>query len=132
MYTPILLPSVAKPIWNHRSLQQLHVFICSACNILLNFLIRSQLTAETGSGVAVAGACCKGAYCKGVYCKGACREGAYREGACRKEGGIGGRVGIGGRAGIGASSGKDAFRPSRVPFLLHGASSTVYSGGVGE
>ena len=44
----------------------------------------------------------------------------------------GGRVGIGGKAGIGASSGKDAFRPSRVPLLLHKALSTVYSGGVGE
>ena len=34
--------------------------------------------------------------------------------------------------GIGASSGKDAFGPSGVPLLLHGASSVVYSGGVGE
>ena len=71
--------------------------------------------------MAVAGACCKG---------------ACREGACRKEGGIGGSVGIGGRAGgrasIGASSSKDAFRPSRVPLLLYGALSIVYSGGVGE
>ena len=41
-------------------------------------------------------------------------------------------VGIGGRVGIGASSGKDAFRLSGVPLLLHGASSVVYSGGVGE
>ena len=90
-------------------------------------MIRSQSIAETGSGVAVAGACCKGACCKGAY-----REGACREGACRKEGGIGGRVGIGGRAGIGVSSGKDAFRPSEVPLLLHRASSIVYSGGVGE
>jgi hypothetical protein len=63
-----------------------------------------------GSGVAVVGACC--------------------EGACRKEGGIGGRVGAGGGVGIGRRVGKDAFRPSRVP--LHGASSVVYSGGVGE
>jgi len=68
--------------------------------------------------VAVARACCKG--------------------ACRKKGdinnrvGIGGRVGISGRVGIGASSGKDVFRPSRVPLLLHGASSIVYSGGVGK
>src|SRR6266566_2472618 len=82
-------------------------------SIPLNFLIRSQSTAETGSGVAVVGACREGA----------CREGACGEGACRKEGGIGGRVavvgacregacregacckegGIGGRAGIGAS-----------------------------
>ena len=67
--------------------------------------------------MAVAGACCKG---------------ACREGACRKEGGIGSRVGIGGRVGIGAGSGKDAFRLSRVPLLLHGALSIVYSGGVGE
>jgi len=93
-------------------LQRLHVSIRLACNILLNFLVRSQSTAETGSGVAVAGAYYKGACCKGAY---------------RKEGGIGGRVGIsgrvsiGGRVGIGASSGKDAFRLSRVPLLLHGA-----------
>ena len=71
--------------------------------------------------MAVAGACCKE---------------TYRKGACRKEGGISGSVGIGGRAGgrvgIGASSSKDAFRPSRVPLLLHGALSVVYSEGVGE
>ena len=70
-----------------------------------------------GSSVAVVGAYYKGACCKG---------------ACRKEGSIGGRVGVGGRVGIGASSSKDAFRPTRVPLLLHGASSIVYSGGVGE
>ena len=72
--------------------------------------------------MAVAGACCKGA----------CREGACREKACRKEGSISGRVGIGGRAGIGASSGKDIFRLSKVPLLLHKALSIVYSKGVGE
>src|SRR6266576_1435797 len=75
LHTPILSPSVARPIWNHRSLQRLHVSIYSACSILLNFLIRSQSTAETGSSVAVVGAC---------------REGACREGACRREGGVGG------------------------------------------
>src|SRR6266699_4658814 len=53
LYTPILSPSVARPIWNHRSLQQMHVSIYSACSILLNFLIRSQSTAKTGGGVAV-------------------------------------------------------------------------------
>ena len=79
--------------------------------------------------MAVAGACCKGA-CR----EGACREGAYCKGACCKgayckEGDIGGRVGISSRVGIGASSGKDAFRPPRVPLLLYGA---VYSGGVGK
>ena len=52
--------------------------------------------------------------------------------ACRKKGGIGSRVGIGGRAGVGASSGKDVFRLSGVPLLLHRALSIVYSGGVGE
>ena len=66
----------------------------------------------------------------------ACCKGAYREGACRKDSGISSSVGIGGRAGgrvgIGASSSKDAFRPSRVPLLLHRASSIVYSGGVGK
>ena len=36
------------------------------------------------------------------------------------------------RVGIGASSNKDVFRLSRVPLLLHGALSIVYSGGVGE
>jgi len=53
-------------------------------------------------------------------------------GACREKGGIGARVGIGGEVGIGASSSKDAFWPSRVPLLLHGALSVVYSGGVGK
>jgi hypothetical protein len=67
------------------------------------------LTAETGGGVAVVRACWEGAYCKG---------------ACCKEGGIGSRVGIK------AGSGKDAFRSFGVPFLLHRASSVVYSGGV--
>jgi hypothetical protein len=75
-----------------------------------------------GSSIAVVGA-----YREGTY-----RERACREGACYKEGGISSRVGIGSRAGIGASSGKDAFRPSRVPLLLYGALSIVYSGGVGE
>ena len=46
--------------------------------------------------------------------------------------GIGGRVSIGGKVGIKASSGKDVFRLYRAPLLLHGASSIVYSGGVGE
>ena len=41
-------------------------------------------------------------------------------------------VGIDGKIGIGANSSKNIFRPSKVPFLLHGASSIVYSGGVGE
>src|SRR6266702_4633351 len=53
LYTPILLPSVAKPIWNYHSLQRLHISIYSASSILLNFLIRSQLTVKIGSGVAV-------------------------------------------------------------------------------
>ena len=77
--------------------------------------------------MAVAGAYCREAYCKGAYCKKACRKGA-----CRKEGSISGKVGISGEAGIGASSGKDAFRLSKVPLLLHEASSTVYSGGIGK
>ena len=67
----------------------------------------------------------------GAYYKGACCEGA-----CRKKGSIGSSVGISGRAssrvGIGASSSKDAFRLSRVPLLLYGALSMVYSGGVGK
>ena len=53
LHTPILSPFVARPIWNHHSLQQLHVSIYLACNILLNFLIHSQLTAEMGNGVAI-------------------------------------------------------------------------------
>src|SRR6266702_3028293 len=89
LHTPILLPSIARPIWNHYSLQRLHVFIHSACSILLNFLIRSQLTAKTGSNMAIVRACREGA-CR----EGACREGACREGACYKEGGIGGRVAV--------------------------------------
>ena len=64
----------------------------------------------------------------------ACCKGACREGACRKEGSISSSVGIssraGGRVGIGASSSKDAFRLSRVPLLLYGVLSIVYSGGV--
>ncbi len=68
----------------------------------------------------------------GACREGACGEGACREGACCKESGIGSRVGIGGRAGIGASSGKDAFRPFRVPFSLYRVLSIVYSGGVGK
>jgi len=124
--------------------------------MLLNFLIRSQSIAETGSGAVVGacwegacregacreeacregacreGACREGACREGACREGACREGACREGACRKGGGIGSRVGIGGRVGIGAISGKDVFRPSEVPLLLYGASSVVYSGGVGE
>jgi len=127
LHTPILSPSIAKPIWNYYSLQQLHIFIYSACNILLNFLIHSQLTAETGSSVAITRAC----YKKACY-KRACCEGTCRKGACRKKGGIGGRVGIGSRAGIGASSSKDTFRPSGVPLLLHKASSVVYSGEMGK
>ena len=83
-------------------MQQLYISIHLTCNILLNFLIRSQLTAETGSGVAIVRAC---------------RE----EGGISGKVGIGNRVGIGGKAGIGASSGKDVFGPSMV-----------YSGGVGE
>ena len=88
--------------------------------------------------MAVVGACCEGVCCEGACREGACYKGAYRKGACRKEGGIsnrvgiGGRVGIGSRVGIGVSSSKDTFRPSRVPLLLHRASSVVYSGGVGE
>jgi hypothetical protein len=75
--------------------------------MLLNFLIYSQSTAEmdggvaeTGSSIAVVGACAK--------------------------------VGISGRADIGASPGKDVFGPFRVSFLLYGASSVVYSRGVGK
>jgi hypothetical protein len=96
------------------------------------------LIAETGSSIAVVGACYKGACCKGACYKGACYKGACRKGACYKEGsissrvGIRGRVGINGRVGIEASSSKDAFRLSRVPLLLYRASSIVYSGGVGE
>ena len=45
---------------------------------------------------------------------------------------VGVGVGIGGRVGIGASSGKDVFRLSKVPLLLHRALSMVYSGGVGK
>src|SRR6266702_5588216 len=53
LYTPILSPSIARPIWNYHSLQRLHVSIHSAYSILLNFLIRSQSTAEMGSSVVV-------------------------------------------------------------------------------
>ena len=87
--------------------------------------------------MAVVGACRKGACYKGACHKGACRKGAcYKgaccEGACRKGGGISSRVGIGGKVGIGAISSKDVFRLFKVPLLLYGALSVVYSGGVGE
>ena len=52
--------------------------------------------------------------------------------ACREKGGSGARVGISGRVGIGASFGKDVFGLPRVPLLLCGALSVVYSGGVGK
>ena len=42
------------------------------------------------------------------------------------------RVGIGGKVGIEVSFSKDIFRLSKVPFLLYGALSIVYSRGVGE
>src|SRR6266702_6429506 len=83
LYTPILLPSIARPIWNHRSLQRLHVSIYLACSILLNFLIISQSTAEMGWSVAKPGACCE-------------------EGGINTKIGIGARAGIGARVGIGA------------------------------
>jgi hypothetical protein len=116
LYTPILLPSIARPIWNYRSLQQLHVSIYLACSILLNFLICSQLIAEMGCSVAEAGACYKEG---GISAKVGIGAGA----------GIGARAGIGTGVGIGASPGKDEFRPSWMPLL---ALSVVYSGGVGE
>jgi len=50
--------------------------------------------------------------------------------AYREKGSSGAKIGIGGRAGIGASSNKDVFRPSRVPLLLRGALSIIYSRGV--
>ena len=39
-------------------------------------------------------------------------------------------VNISSEVGIGASSGKDIFRPSKVPLLLYRALSIVYSRGV--
>ena len=42
------------------------------------------------------------------------------------------RVGISSRISIEASSGKDVFKPFKVPLLLYKALSIVYSGGVGE
>src|SRR6266700_3932655 len=105
LHTPILSPSVARPIWNHRSLQRLHISIHSACSILLNFLIHSQLAVETGSGVAVIKACHKGACHEGACYKGAYCKGAYRKGACYKEGSISNRVGIRGRVGISSKAG---------------------------
>ena len=78
--------------------------------MLLNFLIRSQSTAETGYSVAKAGACCE-------------------EGGIGAKVGIGAGVGVGARVGIGASPGKDAFGPSWMPLR---ALYVVYSGGVGE
>ena len=76
-------------------------------------MICSQLTAETGSDVAVVRA----------YCE---------KGGINSKVGIRGRVGIGGRAGIGASPSKDIFGLSGVTLLLHRALSVVYSRGVGK
>ena len=76
-------------------------------------MIRSQLTAKTGSNIAIVGAC---------------RE----KGGISSKVGIRGKVGISGRAGIGASPSKDIFGPFRVTLLLHRALSMVYSGGVGK
>src|SRR6266567_8799610 len=99
LYILILSPSVARPIWNHRSLQQLHISIHLAYSILLNFLIRSQSTAKTGYSIAEARA-------------------YYKECSISTKVGIGAkvgisaRVGIGARVGIRASPSKDTFRPS--------------------
>src|SRR6266568_906959 len=76
LHTLILSPSITRPIWNHRSLQQLHISIHLACNILLNFLIHSQSTAKTSSSVAVVRACREGACQEGACQEGACQEGA--------------------------------------------------------
>ena len=92
----------------------------------MNFLIHSQSTAETGSGVAVVRACREGACREGACREGTCYKGAYYKGACYKEGGISNRVGIRGRVrisgkvGIGVNSNKD------------GALSIIYSGGVSK
>jgi hypothetical protein len=106
LYTPILLPSIARPIWNHYSLQQLHVSIYSAYSILLNFLIYSQLTAKMGYSIANAG-------------------------ACYKKGGTNIRVAISTKVGIKASSSKDIFRLSLMPLSLYRTLS-IYSRGVSK
>ena len=96
--------------------------------MLLNFLIRSQSTAETGCSVAEAGACCEEG---GIGAKVGIGAGAgigAGVGIGAKVG-IGAGVGIGVKVGIGASPSKDTFRPSWMPLP---ASSVVYSGGVGE
>ena len=49
-----------------------------------------------------------------------------------EKGSTGARVGISSRVDIGVSSSKDVFWLSRVPLLLYGALSVVYSGGVGK
>ena len=84
LHTPILLPSIARPIWNYCSLQRLHVSIYLACSILLNFLICSQLTAEIGSNIAIVR-------------------------ACREKGGINAKIGIALKEGIRALSGGALF-----------------------
>ena len=70
--------------------------------MLLNFLIRSQLTAETGCSVAKARTCCKEG---GIGAKVGISTGA----GIGARVGIGTEVGIGARVGIRASPSKDVF-----------------------
>ena len=86
-------------------MQQLYVSIYLACNILLNFLIRSQSTAETGCSVAEAGAYCEEG---GIDTK----VGIGARAGIGAKVGIGAGVGISAQVGIGASPGKNVFGPS--------------------
>ena len=105
LYIPILSPSVTRPIWNHYSLQQLYVSIYLACSILLNFLIHSQSTAETGCSVAKARAYYKEG---GIGIK----VGISTRAGISTKVGISAKVSINTKVGIRASPSKDIFRPS--------------------
>jgi UDP-3-O-[3-hydroxymyristoyl] glucosamine N-acyltransferase len=83
----------------------MHVFIYSACSILLNFLIYSQLIAEMGCSVAEARA-------YGEESSIGTRAGISTKVGISARVDIDARVGIGAKVGIGASFSKDAFTPS--------------------
>ena len=114
------------PIWNYCSLQQLHISIYLAYSIFLNFLIRFQSTAKTGSSMAIVKAYCEGACYKKAYYKGACYKKTCHKKAYCKKSSIDSRVGIRGKANI---SGKVSIK---VSSSKDKALSVVYNRGVSK
>ena len=76
-------------------------------------MIRSQLTAKTGSNITIIRA-------------------YHEKGGISSRVGIRGKINISSKVGIGASPSKDIFGPFRVTLLLYKTSSVVYSRGVGK